>query len=142
MVDFLTPIYPENEGTYRNNLQLFNKELDALHKQISIDLMDISTNEFIIYHPALTYYARDYNLVQIPIEKEGKEPSSRYMKTIIDRAKANKIKAILVQQQFDQQEARTIEQEINGKVIIIDPLDYHWTQQMLYITRELKLILE
>ena len=30
---------------------------------------------FMIYHPAPSYFARDYNLHQIPIEAGGKEPS-------------------------------------------------------------------
>jgi len=140
--DFIASVYPEKEEFYKKNLDLFNEELDTLHTHISNELMHLSTNKFIIYHPALTYFARDYNLIQIPIEKDGKEPTSRYMRTIIDLATKNNIKAILVQKQFDQQEASTIEQEINGKVITIDPLDYQWRQQMMYITMQLKSILK
>lgn len=39
---------------------------------------------FMIYHPALSYFARDYGLHQIPIEAGGKEPSPAHLKALID----------------------------------------------------------
>lgn len=33
-----------------------------------------------IYHPALSYFARDYGLNQISIEEGGKEPSPAHLK--------------------------------------------------------------
>ncbi len=141
MTEFLAGKYPEKAETYRINLSLFSAELDSLHHEISIALQDLNSREFIIYHPALTYYARDYGLIQIPIEQEGKEPSARYMKTLIDQAKANGIKAVLVQKQFNQEEAKTIEKQIDGRLIGIDPLAENWMEQMRSITVELNTVL-
>ena len=142
MAGSLAKIYPEKEKAYQQNLFLFNNELDSLHRFIEQELQGLRSNEFIIYHPALTYYARDYHLIQVPIENEGKEPSAKYMKTLIDRARAGNIRAILVQQQFNQEEARTIEKQIGGKIIVIDPLAEQWKDQMIYITNELKSVLK
>jgi zinc transport system substrate-binding protein len=141
MTELLTEKYPMSAEEYNTNLGLFNTELDSLHVAISKAMQDLKSREFIIYHPALTYFARDYGLVQVPIEQEGKEPSARYLKTLIDQAKTNGIKAILVQKQFNQQEAKTIENQIDGKLISIDPLAENWMDQMLYITVELNTVL-
>jgi zinc transport system substrate-binding protein len=142
MAGFLSSEYPENTETYNDNLKRFIQELDTLHHFIQNELRVLKRREFIIYHPALTYFANDYDLLQIPIEEEGKEPSARHLKSLIDHAQATGIKAILVQQQFNQQEAKTLEKEINGKIILMDPLDYHWMDQMKHLTVELKKALE
>lgn len=142
MANLLMNAYPEHSAFYSDNLALFVSELEALHEHLNGELSGLPANKFIIYHPALTYFARDYNLEQIPIELEGKEPSARYMKDIIDRAVAENIKAILVQQQSNTQEAVTIEKEINGRVIAFDPLDYKWAEQMQHIAHELKTIMK
>lgn len=142
MAASLSLIYPGNKDMYSENLAKFEEELDSLHQFISRELKDLDQREFIIYHPALSYYARDYGLVQIPIEDEGKEPSARYMKTLVDRAKSMNIRAVLVQQQFNQEEAKTLVREINGNLILIDPLDPGWSEQMKKITLALKSTLQ
>ena len=48
------------------------------------------TNAFMIYHPALSYFARDYGLHQIPIEAGGKEPSPAHLKALIDTLQRRK----------------------------------------------------
>lgn len=138
MVRTLVENYPDQKELFIQNMNEFIKELDSLDKNISMELSGLEYRAFIIYHPALTYFARDYRLKQIPVEREGKEPSARYIRNIIDRARKEHIKLIFLQRQFNQEEARTIEREINGRVIVIDPLEYDWFDQIKAITQALK----
>jgi zinc transport system substrate-binding protein len=138
MASALKEVYPEEKNTYERNLQKFNRELDALDTFIKNELKDCAGEQFIIYHPALSYLAKDYGLEQVPIEQEGKEPTAHYMRTLIDRAVADSITAILIQKQFNQQEARTIEKEIGGRLIVIDPLEENWMEEMKRIAEQLK----
>jgi zinc transport system substrate-binding protein len=128
---------PENENIYKDNLQAFLKELDALDTYIEEKLAGLTSRGFLIYHPALTYFARDYNLQQIAIENEGKESSVGHFRSVVNLAREQNVKTIFVQQQFNSDEARTLEKEINGKIIIIDPLAYDWNNQMIYITEQM-----
>ncbi|MDD5313214.1 MAG: zinc ABC transporter substrate-binding protein, partial [Dehalococcoidia bacterium] len=77
---------------------------------------------FIVYHPAWSYFAHDYGLVQVGIEQEGKEPKAAYMARLISEAKEKNIKVIFVSPEFDTRNAETIAREIGGRVVIIDPL--------------------
>lgn len=129
--------FPEYQEVYKSNLDKFLNELDNLHKSLVTDFASLQNRHFIIYHPALTYFARDYNLIQVPIEDEGKAPVASHMKYIIDIAKEKNIRVILVQKQFNQNEAQLVEQEINGKIIPIDPLDLNWDRQIIHIKNEL-----
>jgi zinc transport system substrate-binding protein len=123
----------KNATFYTDNYKAFNKELDSIHALIENKLRNIRHREFIIYHPALTYFAQDYNLQQHALEIDGKEPSVQQMRELINLAKERDIKLIFVQKQFNQGEAKTLEKEINGKVVSIDPLDYNWDTQIMDI---------
>lgn len=90
---------------------------------------------FLIYHPALTYFAADYGLEQISIEDEGKEPNPAHLKQLIDLAREKNIHIIFIQSQFDVDNAKSIAKEINGQIIPIDPLTEDWTGEMMKLIK-------
>ncbi len=134
----LVEIDPDNRMLYKENLDKFLQEIDEVNNKIKSKLKNLESRSFLIYHPALTYFAKDYELIQIPVQIEGKAPSSKYMKTIIEKARDEGIKTFVVQQQFDIQKAKTIAKEIDGKVITINPLNYNWEDEVLEIAQKLK----
>ena len=75
-----------------------------------------------IYHPAYTYYARDYGIEQIAIEHDGKEPSLRQTTALIEKAKEHGVKAILRQPQYSEDKVRAIANDAGAEVITTDPL--------------------
>ena len=75
---------------------------------------------FIIYHPALTYYARDYGLRQIAIEADGKEPSAKQLTQLIRQAREDGVRRILYQSQFPASEV--IARDIDAEYAEVDPL--------------------
>jgi zinc transport system substrate-binding protein len=90
-----------------------------------------------IFHPALTYYAEDYNLEQVSIEFEGKEPAPGRVAELVDLGRSENIKVIFIQKQFNKETAQTIADEINAEVIEINPLAYDWIEQMRSVTHKL-----
>ena len=96
-----------------------------------------SAKAFMIYHPALSYFARDYGLHQISIEEGGKEPSPAHLKELIDLCKSEKVNVIFVQPEFDKRNAETIAQQTGTKVVPINPLSYDWETEMLNVAKAL-----
>ena len=92
---------------------------------------------FMIYHPALSYFARDYGLHQIPIEAGGKEPSPAHLKALINTCKDEKVRIIFVQPEFDRRNAEIIARQTGTKVISINPLSYDWEAEMLHTAKAL-----
>lgn len=134
MLRYIKEADPQNADFYQNNFNTFIKEIELIQKQIDLKLTNITSRDFIIYHPALTYYSREFSLNQYSLEIDGKEPSVKQMTELINLAQAKNIKVIFVQSQFNQEEAKTLENEIDAKVFSIDPLDYNWNEQILEIT--------
>ena len=113
-------------------------ELDSLHLILTHLLSDKKTRSFMIYHPALSYFARDYDLVQYPLEIGGKTPSPAHMKRMIDLGNERGISTIFIQKQFDRKNAEVLANEIGAKIVQIDPLDSDWPGQMIYIATQLR----
>ena len=95
---------------------------------------------FLIYHPALSYFARDYGLRQISIEENGKEPSPAQLQALIRLCREQHIRVIFVQQEFDLRNARLIADELGVEVIPINPLSYHWHEEMRKVAQALTTI--
>jgi len=85
--------------------------------KLSQKMASKTKKSFMIYHPALNYFLKNYAIEEISIEQEGKEPSAQQIKEIIDEAKEHNVTTILVQPQFPKQSAEAISKEIpNSKV--------------------------
>ena len=130
--------YPEHRDTFDLNLGVFLHELDSLDQYISGALSDLRSHSFFSYHPSLSYYARDYNLEQHPMELAGKEPSSGHLKNLIDTGKEKEINIIFLQMQFDQKNAEVLAKETGAEIVQINPLDIEWFDQMVFITKKLQ----
>lgn len=128
---------PEHSVTFEKNYTRFISKVDSLSAQIEMQLTPLKNRNILIFHPALAYYARQFNLKQIPLELDGKEPSPKHMKNIVDLAREQSIRVIFIQKEFDTENALQLSREIGGEVVVIDPLDYNWEKQMLDITEKL-----
>jgi zinc transport system substrate-binding protein len=134
----LIELAPEKKETYKKNLDAFLAELQLLDKKSAEVFAEAEHKSFMIFHPALTYLARDYGLNQIPIELHGKEPSPAHMQHLIGEAKKHDIKIVFIQKQFNKENAEAIAKEIEAKVIQIDPLNEDWMAEMKSIINILK----
>ena len=120
---------------YRQNFLALVQRIDRTDSIITRLLADIPSRSFIIYHPALSYLARDYGLKQYSIEFEGKNPSPAQMKALIDIARKEGINVVFVQQGFDMKNAVVVANEIGAKVYRINSLAYEWDKEMIRIAR-------
>ena len=124
--EFLVSLKPERKEFYETNYAKLDSIIDNIDYEARQLFSDCAKRAFIIYHPNLAYLARYYNLEEITVEYEGKEPPPSRLKYLIDRARAEDIKVIFVQKEYDTKSAKAIANEIGGKVVIIDPLSEDW----------------
>jgi zinc transport system substrate-binding protein len=122
----LAEVDPANQADYQANLAAFQKDIDALQRDIQTSLSSITINKFLVFHPAWGYFAHEFGLEQIAIEIGGVEPSAKELVAIIDEAKKDNIKVVFGSPEFSTKTADYIAQEINGQVVLIDPLAEDW----------------
>ena len=129
--------FPDEEEKLTAQFSNLLLELDTIDDSITKMLSDQKERSFMIYHPALSYFAQDYNLEQFSLEIGGKTPSPAHMKWMIDLGREKNISTIFLQQQFDQKNAEVLANEIGAKIVQINPLDPDWQGQMYYIANQL-----
>ena len=133
MLEAVVNADPGNEEIYRENYRQLLGAIERTDSTVQTLLDNVKGRSFIIYHPALGYFARDYGLSQLSIEFEGKNPSPSQIKELVDIARAEKVNTIFVQMGFDKKNAEVIAQEINGEIFVIDPLAYEWDEELIRI---------
>lgn len=84
-------LYPDST-VYAVNYQRLADKLQALDDSVAERLKQSGVPYFMIYHPALTYYARAYGIDQVAIEQDGKEPSAKRLARLIEQARRDSIR--------------------------------------------------
>lgn len=138
----LVQVDPANKAFYEQNRDDYLQKLDGLDQEIRTKLADVQNRAFIVFHPAWGYFARDYNLEELPIEVGGKEPSAQDVELIIQKAKDFNIKIIFASPQFNPQMAEVIAHEIDGRVIFIDDLAKDYISNLRKVSSELAQAME
>ena len=127
----------EHQAYYKHRTDSL-KQIIAQTDQEIRTLLEKADSTFLIYHPALSYFARDYNLKQISIEENGKEPSPAQLKKLIETCRKENAHVIFVQEEFDIRNAQLIADELGVNVITINPLSYDWAEEMTRVAKALK----
>lgn len=127
----------KNKEYYTTNYNKLIAVIDSTDNVIKQYIDQAPCKSFIIYHPALSYFAQEYGLKQLPIEYEGKNPSPKQFKELIDYAKQNNVKTVFIQQEFDAKNAETVANSIGGKAIPINLMAYDWSSEIIKIAKAL-----
>jgi len=133
----LIKIDPGNTEFYKQNTNEYLHELQMLDIEIKTKLAKKRNRKFLVYHPAWSYFAQQYNLEQISIEEEGKTPTAKGIRRTIEISKKNIIKIVFASPQFDRSNADLIAREIDGKVILISPMEKAYITNMRNLTQKL-----
>ena len=126
-----------NSEFYKTNYEEFLKELDLLNNELETILKPYEKRAFMVFHPSWGYFAKRYNLEQISVEVEGKEPKPNELLQLVEEAKKHNIKIVFVAPQFSQKSAKTISQNIGANVVSIDPLSDDWKNNLLFVAKEI-----
>lgn len=128
--DALVEGYPQFQEVVEANYQDLFADVERVHLEM-LDLSQaITQRRFLIFHPALTYLARDYGMEQVSIEHEGKEPSPGQLSQLIREARAETIPVIFIQEEYDRRNAELVAAETGAELIQINPLSYDWLKEM------------
>ncbi|BEQ13234.1 metal ABC transporter solute-binding protein, Zn/Mn family [Desulfoferula mesophila] len=133
----LAKIDPAHAAGYQANLKKVLAELEALDAELARTLAPLKGRTVLVYHPAYGYLLSAYGLKQEAVELEGKQPGPRRLAELIDQAKAEHIKVIFVQPQFNPASAATVASAIGGVVVSLNPLAYDYLNNMRSLAAKL-----
>ncbi|MEA1960464.1 MAG: zinc ABC transporter substrate-binding protein [Bacillota bacterium] len=142
IADELSALDPGNGNLYSHNAETYIAQLDALDQEISASLKPLKTRKFIVYHPSLGYFADDYGLEMIALEKEGKEASAKDFQRVISDAHKEEIKVIFYQAEIDSKQAQALADELDGEIEMIAPLAPDYIENLKKTARTFARVLD
>ncbi len=137
VLDLLCTLDPNRKSNYESDYEILHKKISELDRLADSLFSNANGRSFMIYHPNLAYIARDYGFNEIAVEFEGKEPPPSRFRELIDIARAENIRTIFIQKEYDKRHARSIADEIDADIIVIDPLSEDWYEAIKFIITEL-----
>jgi len=142
ILETLIEVDPANAREYQSNYDVFISEIDRLDRELKNIFADRQDLQFMVFHPSWGYFAHTYGLIQVPIEIEGKDPKPAQLKTLIEYARAQRIKVVFVQPQFSSRSAMQIAREIGGQVVTADSLSLNWSENLEVVAGKFKAALQ
>jgi zinc transport system substrate-binding protein len=131
ILDEVSELNPKQSLKYKTNYLEFVKEIDQLNIEIANKLKPFEGRKIVVFHPSLSYFARDYGLLQYSLESGGKEPTPQRMRELIDLSKKENIKVMYIQGELDRDHARVFAEEVGGEIIQVRPLDPAWAENLM-----------
>lgn len=134
MLAAMTEIDPANKEYYTHNYRRFSQHLDSLDRALETKLAPFSGSAFMVWHPSLSYFARDYGLEQISAgDAHNKELALNQLKESIDHAGRHDAGIFFYQKDFDSRQAETLASQLNLEKVSINPLNYQWEEEITAI---------
>lgn len=133
MLAALCELDPENAQAYETNYVALSQKIDSVDAACDSILSPARGEAFMVWHPSLSYFARDYGLTQLSLGAEGKEHSVSETRDLIERMRQTGAEVFLVQKDFDSSQAQALAREV--RTVVIDPMNYEWDAEMLHTAR-------
>jgi zinc transport system substrate-binding protein len=134
----LVELDAEHADYYEKNKDQYLKRLRELESKFVEVLSRARIKKILVYHPAWGYLCRDYDLEQLSIEREGKEPSPKWIEQLVEEAKRSGIKVLLSSPHSNPGGVKAIAEELGAEVIEIDPLAQDYIENMYRVLEALE----
>ncbi len=129
---------PAGRRFYRANRARLEEELKTLDRQLKLALKPLAGRKVLLYHPALGWFCRAYDLKQLAIEKEGKPPRGRRLARLLRQARGLRIRALFIEPQFDRRIAARIAARLGWPLVEFDPLAADYGTNLKNLTAALR----
>ncbi len=106
----LSALNPAHSSEYTRRCAVLEAELSRADMRID-SLLSVSGAKggmIVVTHPSLSYYARDYGLLQLPLETDGKEASPRQLEQRLDMASEGHPLALFYEAGHSERQTRQI----------------------------------
>lgn len=122
----LSKFFPSQKELFIKNFNHYQIQLNELEKEIAQKLKAYRGLRFVQFHPAWDYFAHDYGLVLAGVVEMhlGHEQTSglHEMKELVKNIKKLGAKVIFAEVQFKSTKLRQIAEDLQLKVVHLDPL--------------------
>jgi zinc transport system substrate-binding protein len=124
IADYLAERDPGNSTHYRENLKSYLRELEGIDETLVALFKGVKNKKFIQWHPAWDYLAEDYGFEIIGTIQSGHgdKPTIRRFRNLIDMARREKVRVVVIGLRHQSKTAETLIREIDGVLVRLDTI--------------------
>lgn len=137
MAQAMIRIDADNAAEYTERRQSMDAHLDSLDAVFTARLSAVAPTTFLMWHPSLSYFARDYGLEQMSVGYDNKEVSIGRLREVIDEARADSVRVFFFQEFYDMRQSEAISQGVGARLVPVNLAAYDWEAQLNTIVDEL-----
>ncbi len=130
IAESLSSSYPEDAAVFQANYLMLKNELMALDSEIAAMLEPVRGHTLFVYHPAFAYFCERYGLRQESIEQDGKSPTPRHIRRVLEAMTYSNVTTIFIQPQYSESPARRLAEQTGSKLEILDDLAPNYMENM------------
>lgn len=130
VVDALVSADPDRSGYYQERGRALQARLDSLAGVWSQRMAPKEGTAFVVWHPALSYFAREYGLRQIALNVDNKENSSLRLRDVIEDARSHDAGALFVAKGYNPAQTAPVAEELGVRPVEIDVMSADWEGEM------------
>lgn len=132
----LSEQFPEGQEVFAENLEAFLSELDQVDAELTRLFADKDIRYILVSHDAYGYFCRDYGLEQLPIEWKGKDPTTKQLGNVINRARDEGLTRVFTQPQHSSKGAELVARELGLEIIDLDPYSEDYLENLRLMGRK------
>ena len=123
----LINIDPQNADYYQENADRYNAKLNLLDNKIRDELSICMKKDFLAFHDAFSYFAREYGLNQNTIigVNPNEEPTAVILQQIIQKSQNLNLHVIFTEEAVNPRVSEVIANEIGAQVLILSPIEIY-----------------
>ena len=120
----LTAVAPEERERVAAGAAALHAALTALDAEIRAALAPLPHRQYLAFHAAWRYFGARYDLHEVGVVEAfpGKEPSAREIARLVDRARAAKVRAVIIEPQMSPRVAEQVARDCGARTVVADPL--------------------
>ncbi|MCX8059252.1 MAG: zinc ABC transporter substrate-binding protein [Spirochaetes bacterium] len=123
--EFIKNNYPDLQKIAKENSDNLILKIDNYIDLFNKIIKEKNIKFILVYHPILTYFSKDFNIKQILVEIEGKEPTLKDLNYLFKIARMNNIKVFITSPHFPTSYEGVFKKELNLKIEQINILNYN-----------------
>ena len=133
----LVHVLPDASERLAANRRALDSDIEAAEHELRESLAPYRGGHFFVFHPAWGQLAREYDLTQIAMERDGKAPNAHALFELVERMRKDEVEVIFAQPHFDRASADVLAREVGARVELLDPLAYDWPYNLRQVGQKL-----
>lgn len=118
----LVEVNPRAADRFQKRFERLDARLDSLDRVTVEKLAPLRGKSFLVWHPSLSYFARDYGLDQIAVGHEHKESSATDLRQRLETAAARDALVFFYQQEMDSRQSEAVTAATGLRPVSLSPL--------------------